>query len=57
MREFSIGQHFSGIYPPEAALWCNANNAMIIKDGEGYTITEVSEPEDQEYNVEEGDDS
>jgi hypothetical protein len=33
---FEIGQKFNGEYPPEAAEWCNANNAHIdetTKDG------------------------
>lgn len=29
--EFYIGQIFEDIYPPEAADWCNANNAMIVE--------------------------
>lgn len=28
---FYIGQTFDGMYPPEAAAWCNANNAHIEK--------------------------
>lgn len=32
-EEFYIGQIFDGVYPPEAAVWCNANNAFIIKTG------------------------
>lgn len=28
---FEIGQKFSGSYPPEAAEWCNANNAFIYE--------------------------
>lgn len=32
-EEFYIGQIFDGVYPPEAAVWCNANNALIIKTG------------------------
>lgn len=27
--EFYIGQIFEGKYPPEAAIWCNQNNAHI----------------------------
>lgn len=27
--EYYIGQIFDGKYPPEAAVWCNANNAYI----------------------------
>lgn len=26
---FEIGQVFSGKYPPEAAAWCNENNAYL----------------------------
>lgn len=36
MKAFEIGQTFVGEYPPEAAEWCNANNAQIdetTKDG------------------------
>lgn len=29
MKAFEIGQNFVGEYPPEAAEWCNANNARI----------------------------
>ena len=37
---YKIGQIFEGIYPPEAAVWCNANNAHIeVLDGV-YTIVE-----------------
>ena len=28
-QEYYIGQIFEGKYPPEAAVWCNANNAHI----------------------------
>ena len=28
-QEYYIGQIFDGIYPPEAAMWCNTNNAYI----------------------------
>lgn len=36
MNKFEIGQKFNGVYPPEAAMWCNANNSHITeitKDG------------------------
>lgn len=37
---YKIGQTFKGTYPPEAAVWCNANNAHIeVLDGV-YTIME-----------------
>lgn len=32
-EEFYIGQIFDGVYPPEAAIWCNANKAFIIETG------------------------
>lgn len=42
MVEFYIGQIFEGKYPPEAAIWCNANNAYIDVIGEKrYEIKEV----------------
>lgn len=31
MTEFYIGQIFEDIYPPEAASWCNKNNAKIVE--------------------------
>jgi hypothetical protein len=31
MTEFYIGQIFEDIYPPEAASWCNSNNAKIVE--------------------------
>ena len=37
---YKIGQTFKGTYPPEAAVWCNANNVHIeVLDGV-YTIVE-----------------
>ena len=40
MNKFKIEQTFKGTYPPEAAVWCNANNAHIeVFDGV-YTIVE-----------------
>ena len=29
MNEYTIGQIFTDVYPPEAARWCNANHAYI----------------------------
>ena len=43
--KFSIGQSFEGKYPPEAAVWCNENNAYIKADGSSYTIVAIPEPE------------
>ena len=42
---FSIGQIFTGSYPPEAAIWCNANNAYIETNGDSYVIVATPEPE------------
>lgn len=35
---YKIGQTFKGTYPPEAAVWCNANNAHIEQQGNDYVI-------------------
>lgn len=42
--EFYIGQTFDGMYPPEAAAWCNANNAHIEKINGVRTIVENAKP-------------
>lgn len=45
MAEYHIGQIFEGIYPPEAAIWCNKNNAYIEKIADNrYEIKEVPTP-------------
>ena len=31
MNTFEIGQIFEGIYPPEAATWCNKNRARMVE--------------------------
>lgn len=38
--EFYIGQTFDKPAPPEAAAWCNAHNAKIVKEGKIRTIVE-----------------
>ena len=38
---FFIAQTFKGTSPPEAALWCNANNAMIVSIDGGYRIDAI----------------
>lgn len=44
-QEYYIGQIFEGKYPPEAAVWCNANNAYIDVIGEKlYEIKAIPEP-------------
>lgn len=45
---FYIGQTFEGIYPPDAAVWCNANRAYIEKQGNVYVIVGVPEPTAEE---------
>ena len=45
---FYIGKTFEGIYPPEAAVWCNANRAYIEKQGNVYVIVGVPEPTAEE---------
>ena len=50
MKEFHIGQVFQGVYPPEAADWCNSTQrAYIVErdavDGEKrFEIVAVPEP-------------
>jgi len=34
MEEYYIGQIFKGEYPPEAAIWCNKNDAYLDYDKE-----------------------
>lgn len=48
---FKIGQTFKGTYPPEAAIWCNANNAHIEKQDGKYII--VANPPIPEPTLEE----
>lgn len=59
MQEFYIGQVFEDIYPPEAAEWCNNNNAVmfeidpvVVEDGSKrrFQICEVPEPTAEEQN-------
>ena len=41
---FTIGQIFKGVYPPEAAIWCSQNNAFIEQLSDGtYMINAVPE--------------
>lgn len=42
--EFYIGQIFTDSYPPEAAVWCNSNNAYIERNAAGYEIKAVPDP-------------
>lgn len=50
---FEIGQIFEDTYPPEAAAWCNSNNAYITElepvDGvRRFQIVAVPEPTEEE---------
>ncbi|MDY6234818.1 MAG: tail fiber assembly protein [Desulfovibrio sp.] len=47
---FFVGRTFDGEYPPEAALWCNRNGALIrsLDEGGGYVIAAVPRPADAE---------
>ena len=46
MNKFKIEQTFKGTYPPEAAVWCNANNAHIeAKDGQYVIVANAPAPE------------
>ena len=43
---YKIGQTFKGTYPPESAVWCNANNAHIeVKDGQYIIVENAPAPE------------
>lgn len=48
---YKIGQTFKGTYPPEAAVWCNTNNAHIEKQDGQYII--VANPPIPEPTLEE----
>lgn len=51
-EEFYIGQIFETEYPPEAAIWCNENNAFIDVVDDVYTILEVPAPTPEEIKEE-----
>lgn len=42
---YAVGQKFDGTYPPEAAVWCNDNGAMIVQVAGGFEIQTAPEPE------------
>ena len=41
---YAIGQKFDGVYPPDAAIWCNKNGAMIALVDGGFEIQAVPTP-------------
>ena len=53
MEEYYIGYIFDGLYPPEAAQWCNKNGTCHIeknKDGK-YEIVENVDREEPEHPI------
>lgn len=57
MTEYHVGQIFEGIYPPEAAGWCNDNNCYIEeiapRGGKSrYEIKAIPEPTPEEQEAE-----
>ena len=53
MDTFTVGQIFEGIYPPEAAQWCNENKCYIIEiepieDVRRFMIEAIPEPTEEE---------
>lgn len=42
--DFYVGQVFNGVYPPEAAVWCNENDAYIEKQDGDYIIVQNAAP-------------
>ena len=41
---YVIGQKFDKSYPPEAAVWCNENGAVIVCVDGGFEIQAAPEP-------------
>lgn len=41
---FEIGQVFEGVYPPEAAVWCNSHGAHIEPRAEGGYVIALNPP-------------
>ena len=53
---FEINQIFENVYPPEAAAWCNANNAYIEEIEKRdrvrrFQIKAIPEPTQEEINA------
>lgn len=55
--DFFIGKIFEGVYPPEAAVWCNAGGEAYIKEIEPmgsvrrFQIVKAPEPTDEELST------
>ena len=53
---FEIGQIFEGIYPPEAAMWCNEHQAYIeefekVEDVRRFQIVAIPKPTTEELAI------
>ena len=48
MTEYYIGQIFTDPYPPEAAVWCNENNAYLDDYSDTQTIIKAVPEETKE---------
>ena len=46
--DFYVGQTFKKGYPPDAAVWCTKNNAVIKRVESGYIIAAVPRLSDEE---------
>lgn len=55
--DFFIGKIFEGVYPPEAAVWCNVGGEAYIKEIEPmgsvrrFQIVKAPEPTDEELST------
>ncbi len=55
--DFFIGKIFEGVYPPEAAVWCNEGGEAYIKEIEPmgsvrrFQIVKAPEPTDEELST------
>ncbi len=46
VEKYTVGLVFEEGYPPEAAVWCNANGAHIEAQNGAYVIVENTPPSD-----------
>lgn len=42
--DYAIGQKFGTAYPPEAAIWCNENGAVMVQVEDGFEIQAAPVP-------------
>lgn len=45
---YKIGQAFENTYPPEAAIWCNNNNAVMERERNIFVIKAAKTATEQE---------